>query len=211
MDVFDSDIFILPFLDGDISRDNFYGNHVIEPHHDKTNKVTVCPAKTQISLGIRPVWSESSLCAQWVAKDPRFLHADSVDFDQTGRMHRLIWVFAGRTCHFVGFVMRRLILLLIWLAWVASHVYNFNNRNDPAHEIIALFILRKLILQTRMRSHPVGLDVCFLVGPFVYFHISCVRTVKALVRLRGMPEPSLVAYVISTIISWAGSNKVLTA
>ena len=54
-------------------------------------------AKTQISLGIRPVWSESSLCAQWVAKDPRFLHADSKDSDQTGRMPRLIWVFAGRT------------------------------------------------------------------------------------------------------------------
>ena len=31
-----------------------------EPPHDKTNKVTVCPAKTQISLGIRPVLSESS-------------------------------------------------------------------------------------------------------------------------------------------------------
>ena len=30
---------------------------------DKTNKVTVRPAKTKISLGIRPVWSESSLCA----------------------------------------------------------------------------------------------------------------------------------------------------
>ena len=30
---------------------------VFEPGHDKTNKVTVCPAKTQISLGIRPVWS----------------------------------------------------------------------------------------------------------------------------------------------------------
>ena len=26
--------------------------------------------------------------------------------DQTGRMPRLIWVFAGRTYHFVGFVMR---------------------------------------------------------------------------------------------------------
>ena len=66
-----------------------------EPWHIKTNNVTVCPAKTQISLGIRPVWSESSLCAQWVAKDPSF---------QTGRMPRLIWVFAGRTlillvCH----------------------------------------------------------------------------------------------------------------
>ena len=38
------------------------------------------PAKTQISLGIRPVWSESSLCTQWVAKDPSFLHLDSEDW-----------------------------------------------------------------------------------------------------------------------------------
>ena len=68
-----------------------------EPRHDKTNKVTVRPAKTQISLGIRPVWSESSLCAQWAAKEPSFLHADSEDSDQTGQMPRLIWVFAGRT------------------------------------------------------------------------------------------------------------------
>ena len=27
-----------------------------------------------------------------------------------------------------------------------------------------------------MRSHPVGLDVWFLVGPFIYFQSSCVRT-----------------------------------
>ena len=80
-----------------------------EPSHDKTNKMTMCLAKTQISLGIHPVWSEPSLCAQWIAKDPSFLHADSEDSDQTGRMPRLIWVFAGRTCHFVGFVMRRFI------------------------------------------------------------------------------------------------------
>ena len=33
-----------------------------EPRHDKTNNVAVRPAKTQISLGIRPVWSETSLC-----------------------------------------------------------------------------------------------------------------------------------------------------
>ena len=59
--------------------------------------MSVRPAKTQISLGIRPVWSESSLCVQWTAKDPRFLHADSEDCDQTGRMPRLIWVFAKRT------------------------------------------------------------------------------------------------------------------
>ena len=67
-----------------------------QPRHDKNNKMSVRPAKTQISLGIRTVWSESSLCAQWVAKDPSFLHADSEDSDQTGRMPRLIWVFARR-------------------------------------------------------------------------------------------------------------------
>ena len=78
--------------------------------------MTVRPAKIQISLGIRPVWSESSLSAQRVAKDPSFLHADSEDSDQTGRMPRLIWVFAGRTCHFADFVMRRLIF------W--KHIYH---------------------------------------------------------------------------------------
>ena len=38
---------------------------------------------------------------------------------------------------------------------------------EPSHEIMANFVLRKLILQTRMRSHPVWLDVWFFVGPFV--------------------------------------------
>ena len=61
-----------------------------EPPRDKTNNVAVRPAKTQISLGIRPVWSESSLSTQWVAKGPSFLHVDSEDSDQTGRMPRLI-------------------------------------------------------------------------------------------------------------------------
>ena len=57
----------------------------------------VRPAKPQISLGIHPVWSVSllsiwrklgSLATHWV---------HSEESDQTGRMPRLIWVFAGRT------------------------------------------------------------------------------------------------------------------
>ena len=52
---------------------------------------------------------KNSLCAQWVAKDPRFRQVDSKDSDQSGWMPRLIWVVAGRTCHSVGFVMLRLI------------------------------------------------------------------------------------------------------
>ena len=71
--------------------------HPTEPPHYKSSKMTLRPAKTQISLGIHPVWSESSLCAQWVAKDPSFLHVDSEDSDQTRRMPRLIRVFAGHT------------------------------------------------------------------------------------------------------------------
>ena len=78
-----------------IMRESLRRKH--EQRLDKTNKMNVRPAKTQISLGIRPVWSESSLCAQWVAKNPSFLRADSEDSDQTGRIPRLIWVFAGRT------------------------------------------------------------------------------------------------------------------
>ena len=74
----------------------------------KLTKWHVHPAKTQISLDIHPVWSESSMCVQWVAKGPSFLHADSEDSDQSGRLPRLIWVFAGRTSHFVGFVMMQL-------------------------------------------------------------------------------------------------------
>ena len=42
----------------------------------------VLPAKTQISLGIHAVWSESSLCVQQVVKGPMFLHADSEDSDR---------------------------------------------------------------------------------------------------------------------------------
>ena len=49
-------------------------------HTTKPTKWHVRPAKTQISLGIRPVWSESSLYTQWVAMDPRLLHADSEDW-----------------------------------------------------------------------------------------------------------------------------------
>ena len=41
--------------------------------------------------------------------DQSFLHEDSEDADQTGRMPRLVCVFAGRTWHFVGFLMRWLI------------------------------------------------------------------------------------------------------
>ena len=80
------------------------------PHYDMSQRMTestkwhVRPAKTQISLGIRPIWLEY-LLSQW-RKSLATHWAHSGDSDQTGRMPSLIWVFAVRTCHFVCFVMR---------------------------------------------------------------------------------------------------------
>ena len=51
-----------------------------------------------------------------------FLHADSEDSDQTGRMSRLIWVFTGHTGNFVGFIMWD----LIFCPYVAP-VYTLKN------------------------------------------------------------------------------------
>ena len=77
-------------------------------HMTKPIKWPVRPAKTQISLGIRPVWSESLLSA-WRNIGPLTTYwVHSEDSDQTGQMPRLIWVFAGRTCHFVGFLVWQL-------------------------------------------------------------------------------------------------------
>ena len=84
-----------------------HATSALEPRHDETNKMSVRPAKTQISLGIRPVWSESSLSVQWIAKDPRFLHADSEDWSHWANAQadlRLRWAHSL----FVGFVVSRL-------------------------------------------------------------------------------------------------------
>ena len=53
----------------------------------KPTKWHVCPAKTLDQPGQS---DQSSLCAQWVAKDTSFLRVNSEDSDQTGRMPRLI-------------------------------------------------------------------------------------------------------------------------
>ena len=68
---------------------------VNEPPHDKANKMTVHPAKTQTSLGIRPVWSESSLSA-WKNLGSLATHwAHIEDSDQTGCTATLLVLSCG--------------------------------------------------------------------------------------------------------------------
>ena len=91
--------------------------------------------------------------------------------------------------------------ILCSVCWILVHIQELNPHllYEPAHEIMALIALLKLNLQTRMRSHPVGLDVWFSLRPFIYCHTLCVRTAR-LCGCAGSPELSLVAYAISTII-----------
>ena len=156
----------------------------------KPTRWPVHPSKIQISLGICPVWSESFIeCS--MGSDQRFLPADSKDGSD--------WVDVQAICT---------LLFTYDINRFYHDMAKIKALFEQCHEIIVLFVLHKPILQTSIRSHPVGLDVLFLVAPFVHFHTLCVRTAKALVRLcvcAGLPELSLVAYVISTIISWAGS------
>ena len=73
-----------------------------------------CAQQGQISLVIHPVWSESLLCAQWVAKDPSFLHADREDSIRLGGCPGWSGSLLG-TDHFVG------------LSWGGSHLDTPNN------------------------------------------------------------------------------------
>ena len=69
-------------------------------------------ATIQIRLRIRAVWSESSLGPFWIAKDAKFLRADNEHWsDQTARICRSIWVFAGSTCQKIRFLSFRLIYI----------------------------------------------------------------------------------------------------
>ena len=75
-----------------------------EPPHDK---MTSASSEGSDQHGQRPVWWESSL-APWRNIGTLATHwVHSEDSVQTGRMRRLIWVFAGHIWHFVCFVMMR--------------------------------------------------------------------------------------------------------
>ena len=113
-----------------------------KPPHDKTKQNHPCA-----HLRIRSHWAsaqsdQSSLSPQWIAKDPRFLHADSKVSNQTEWM--LIWVFAGRICDLFGFVMLWLIFQRMkWKICISDKIYNFFTTWD---EIQAIFTSNIFIL-----------------------------------------------------------------
>ena len=120
--------------------------------------------------------------------------------------------------HFVGFDMMR----LMWGEFVNHHrrlvakLLNVKVTRTAHNEGLVkgtVYLYMSHIMS--LRYFPSSANSCFKRAyaaiqslRLLYFHTSSVRTAKALARLRGCadsPQPSTVAYVISAIISWAGS------
>ena len=100
----------------------------------KPTKWHVHPAKTQISLGICPVWSVFTVCMKkaWVLSNP---------LSGKQRLIRLSgcpsWsVFAGRS-HFVGFVMRWLkcIHALSEVCYIRKWATTWQNQQNDVHPV----------------------------------------------------------------------------
>ena len=89
-----------------------------------------------------------------------------------------------------------------WYIYKKGNDHFLNLTNEPSHEIMELFVLRKLIVQTRMRSHPVGLDVRFLVRPFVYFHTCGTARMRRLVWAFA----GRLCYKYHNLMSWLKSS-----
>ena len=118
-----------------------------EPPNDKTNKIY--PPSLIRVFAVRSI----------VAKESSFFHADSEGSDQTGRM---IWAFAGRTCHF-----------LLVLSWGGSvNCSQWGSFLTSCLLSYTLLFFWKGIYSTRKKCAPLGRicssrgQICFTVYPF---------------------------------------------
>ena len=82
---------------------------VFEPLHVETNKMTFAPSDDSDQPGHAPSLIKVFAVRMKEHSVLSYPLSACENSDQTVRMPRLIWVIGGRTDHFVGFVMRRLI------------------------------------------------------------------------------------------------------
>ena len=78
---------------------------------------------------------------------------------------------------------------------------------EPRQANLCLRAFRHDKFQLRMPSHSEGPGIWFSVWRFLLIHCLYERAAKVLARLRGCagsPEPSLLAYAISTKFAWRG-------
>ena len=122
----------------------------------------VRPAKPQISLRIRAVWSESLLVA-WV-----FYDCKTTDWTPFGvyklkrRLHMLVWVYTRQ------------------YATSLEITYRGSNLMSQQTRFCFLSHNRKFTFQTCVHSYTLGIQVYILVWYFIIFHMLCMRKEKAL-------------------------------
>ena len=123
------------------------------------------------NLGIRLVWSESSLSA-WRKLGSLATHwAHSEDSAQTGRMPRLIWIFAGRT------------VILLVLSWGGSYDTMTQQWSCSKN----CFQSNTLLILTRFWSHCVS---GFVVMKQVYGPRQANLVLIAYANSEGSGEPA---------------------
>ena len=117
------------------------------------NQQNICvPTDTQISLGIRLVWSASSLSA-WRKLGPLATHwAHNKDSDQTGLMPRLIWVFAG--CTVILLVLSCCGTKFSFMYWCFGISWSVNSF-EPRHEKTCFCHMRITKVQISLRIRAV--------------------------------------------------------
>ena len=139
--------------------------------HDKTNKLTCaqrilrptwasaqsdqsfrCPREESLGIGY-PLSAQRRLRSAWASTAKTLIRLGAL-------MPRLIWVFAGRTGHFVGFVMRRLIY-------------------EPRHNITCLRVCDQLRLKLACSATEtrLGLEISAIASRGIV--LSRQRTTKA--------------------------------
>ena len=152
--------------------------------HDKTNKMTCVPSEDSNQPVHLPRLTRVSLCAQWVAKDPTFLHADSEDAAQPG--HTLIRL--GRCPGWYESSLGALVILLVISCGGSFSIVNaFKYGNDSGDNpwvkihLVGRRIRRGMVCTTPSQSMlilpntrenlliPIYFDLEALLG---YFHNS---------------------------------------
>ena len=193
-------------------------SYIIELPHYKTNKIACAPSEDSDQPGHPPSLIRVFAVCMKKYGILRSHWAHSEDSDQTGQMPRLIWVYAGRT------------VILLVLSWGGSIVYSgqlirFRHRclalifNDQIKEHYIYMYIKWADMRLWHLSPSInsvfnyacaaihwGFTSGFWSDPSSASIIYVCEEPRLWQDCAVSPERSLFAYVISTIISWAGSN-----
>ena len=129
-------------------------SRTFKPPHDKTNKIACAPSNIEIVFAVR--MKKATHCAH------------NEDSDQTGRMPRLIWVFAGRT------------VILLVLSWDGSFTVRSHSVWNPKTRRQLSKLARLLCICFRCHRRADGKYSCLALKTYMKStaNMTCSGSVK---------------------------------